>query len=146
MRKLLVDWTRMPVWMYGSYKEFQQGKSWSNNETLYATDISWHFLKLCKTIFNSILATKLVLLHSKGQSLARSIRKRTKTHSIRNVHGISNYFLSECVLCVLDLYMIAGSELGLWWYIVLLVHTCWGGNVPSQTHRRTTNVIISEIS
>ena len=55
MRKLLVHFTRVPGWMYGSYKEFQQGKFSSKNLTLYASAISRHFLyyvKLYSTAFH----------------------------------------------------------------------------------------------
>ncbi len=71
-RKCHVKWAKYRRWgnylftgqgclvecMAHTYKEFQQGKYQLKNKTLYATAISWHFLKLTKTIFNGILTPK----------------------------------------------------------------------------------------
>ena len=107
MRKLLVHWSRLLGWMYGSYKESQQENSSSKNITGHATALCRYFLKLSKTIFmifNGFLPTILSLLHSTGSSHVHLIKKRKKTQSITKrplsfiFFSYVNFHTDGCVL------------------------------------------------
>ncbi len=120
--------------------------------TLYATAIYRHFLKLCKTIFNSIVPTILTLLHSTGQSLARSIKKRKKTQSIGNIHGIHGISKIVCqsVLTITVPYLIVFNLVNVGKKVYVYLRMSWNSlesniYVSQAKYCRTSNVRVHEM-